>query len=422
VIPLPLELVRGLGRLDGDADAVTGVTIDSRRAGPGDLFVAVRGGIDFVDAARAQGALTLVPDNPFVALDALAAAVRERTAARIVAVTGSTGKTSTKDILAALCAPHLRTVAAEASFNNELGIPLTVCRIEPDTELCIVEIGMRGMGQIAAASRTVRPHVALVTGVGPVHLELVGTIEHVAEAKAELVHGLEPGGIGVVPDDAWLEPYWPAGADLRRFGPADVLAFDATADGARVAIDVDGTTVDLDVPFTARHHAQNLAAALLAYDALGLPLDRAQEGASAIRFSRWRGDETVLADGGLLINDAYNANPVSMRAALEHLAARAGDRRRVAVLGTMAELGPGAPAFHVEIGRLAGELGVSALVAVGEDARAYLDGTNGSVETAWAPDAASAGEALETLRRPGDAILVKGSRSVGLELVASNIR
>jgi UDP-N-acetylmuramoyl-tripeptide--D-alanyl-D-alanine ligase len=421
VIPLPLDLVRGLGRLDGDADAVTGVTIDSRRAGPGDLFVAVRGGIDFVGAARAQGAVTLVPDNPFVALASLAGAVRERTDARIVAVTGSTGKTSTKDILAALCAPHLRTVAAEASFNNELGIPLTVCRIEPDTELCIVEIGMRGMGQIAAACRTVRPHVALVTGVGPVHLELVGTLEHVAEAKAELVHGLEPGGIGVVPDEAWLEPYWPAGADLRPFGPGNVLAFDATADGAHVAIDVDGTTVELDVPFTARHHAQNLAAALVAYDALGLPLDRAQEGAGEIRFSRWRGDESTLADGGLLINDAYNANPVSMRAALEHLAARAGDRRRVAVLGTMAELGPGAPAFHVEIGRLAGELGVSALVAVGEEARAYLDGTNGSVETAWAPDAASAGEALETLRRPGDAILVKGSRSVGLERVASNI-
>jgi UDP-N-acetylmuramoyl-tripeptide--D-alanyl-D-alanine ligase len=421
VIPLPIDLARGLGNLEGEAEAITGVTIDSRRAGPGDLFVAVRGGIDFVDAARAQGALTLVPDNPFVALDTLAAAVRDRSDARVVAVTGSTGKTSTKDILAALCAPHLRTVAAEASFNNELGIPLTVCRIEADTELCVVEIGMRGMGQIAAACRTVRPHVALVTGVGPVHLELVGSIEHVAEAKAELVHGLEPGAIGVVPDDAWLEPFWPAGADLRRFGPDNVLAFDATGEGAHVAIDVHGATVELDVPFTARHHAQNLAAALLVYDALGLPLDRAQEGARAIRFSRWRGDETPLDDGGLLINDAYNANPVSMRAALEHLAARAGDRRRVAVLGTMAELGPGAPAFHVEIGRLAGELGVSALLAVGEEARAYLDGTNGSVETAWAPDAAAAAEALEKLRRPGDAILVKGSRSVGLERVASNI-
>jgi UDP-N-acetylmuramoyl-tripeptide--D-alanyl-D-alanine ligase len=278
------------------------------------------------------------------------------------------------------------------------------------------------MGQIAAHCRTVRPHVALVTGVGPVHLELVGTIERVAEAKAELVHGLEPAGIAVVPDEAWLEPFWPAATDVRRFGPDDVLAFEATADGAHVAIDVRGATVELDVPFTARHHAQNLAAALLVYDALGLPLDRAQEGAAEIRFSRWRGDETPLPDGGLLINDTYNANPVSMRAALEHLASRAGDRRRVAVLGTMAELGPGAPAFHEEIGRLAGELGVAALVAVGEAARAYLDGTNGSVETAWAPDAASAGEALETLRRPGDAILVKGSRSVGLETLASNIR
>jgi UDP-N-acetylmuramoyl-tripeptide--D-alanyl-D-alanine ligase len=225
-----------------------------------------------------------------------------------------------------------------------------------------------------------------------------------------------------VPEDPWLEPFWPAGADLRRFGPGHVRAFDATADGAHVAIDVRGTTVELDVPFTARHHAQNLAAALLVYDALGLPLDRAQEGAAQIRFSRWRGDETQLADGGLLINDAYNANPVSMRAALEHLASRAGDRRRVAVLGTMAELGPGAPGFHREIGRLAADLGVDALLAVGDDARAYLEGTNGSVETAWAPDAASATESLGALRRPGDAILVKGSRSVGLETLASNIQ
>jgi UDP-N-acetylmuramoyl-tripeptide--D-alanyl-D-alanine ligase len=421
MIPLPLDETRGLGVLEGDAEAITGVTIDSRRAGPGDLFVAVAGGIDFVADARASGALTLVPDDPFAALDRLAAAVRARSSARVVAVTGSTGKTSTKDILAALCAPHLATVAAEASFNNELGIPLTVCRIEPDTEVAIVEIGMRGLGQIAAACRTVRPHVAVVTGVGPVHLELVGTLERVAEAKAELTHGLEPGGVAVVPDDAWLEPYWAQDVDLRRFGPGSVLAFEAHATGAHVAVDVRGSRVELDVPFTARHHAQNLAAALLAYDALGLPLERAQEGAAAIRFSRWRGDETELADGGLLINDAYNANPVSMRAALEHLAERAGTRRRVAVLGTMAELGPGAPAFHEEIGRLVAAQGVAAIVAVGEEARGYVSGADGAVEAVWAPDAEAVLPLLETVRRPGDAILVKGSRSVGLERVASNI-
>jgi UDP-N-acetylmuramoyl-tripeptide--D-alanyl-D-alanine ligase len=419
VIPLPFHELRGLGRLEGQVDEVTGVTIDSRRAGPGDLFVAVGAGTEFVQDARARGAVALVPDDAFVALARLASLVRERTVARVVAITGSTGKTSTKDILAALCAPHLRTIAAEASFNNELGVPLTLCRIEPATELCIVEIGMRGMGQIAEACRVVRPHLGIVTGIGPVHLELVGTVERVAEAKAELLHGLEPGGVGIVPSDPWLWDYWPE-VDLRSFGPASVLAFEPAQDGARVTIDVGETPVTLDVPFTARHHAQNLAAALLAYDALGLPLDRAQEGASRIAFSRWRGEETQLADGTLLINDAYNANPVSMRAALEHLAARAGERRRVAVLGTMAELGADAPRYHEEIGALAAELDIAAVLAVGEEARAYVTGANGRVETLWAPDAEAAAALLDELRRPGDAILLKGSRSVGLERLAEN--
>jgi UDP-N-acetylmuramoyl-tripeptide--D-alanyl-D-alanine ligase len=421
VIPLPFYELRGLGALEGTVDEITGVTIDSRRAERGDLFVAVGGGVAFIDDARARGAVALVPENPFVALATLAGRVRERTAARVVAITGSTGKTSTKDILAALCAPHLRTVAAEASFNNELGIPLTICRIEPATELCIVEIGMRGMGQIAEACQVVRPHLGIVTGIGPVHLELVGTVERVAQAKAELLHGLEPGGIAVVPDDPALARYWPA-IELRAFGEASVRSFRAGDDGARVAIDVHGTVVELDVPFTARHHALNLAAALLAYDALGLPLDRAQEGAGQIAFSRWRGEETRLPDGGLLINDAYNANPVSMRAALAHLGARAGNRRRVAVLGTMAELGSDAQAYHEEIGALAAELGVTALIAVGEEARGYLAGADGEVaETLWAPDAEAALPLLDALRHPGDAILVKGSRSVGLERLAANI-
>jgi UDP-N-acetylmuramoyl-tripeptide--D-alanyl-D-alanine ligase len=421
VIPLPFYELRGLGALEGTVDEVTGVTIDSRRAEPGDLFVAVGAGREFVADARARGAVALIPDDPFTALAALASLVRERTAARVIAITGSTGKTSTKDILAALCAPHLRTIAAEASFNNELGVPLTLCRIEPATELCIVEIGMRGMGQIAEACRIVRPHLGIVTGIGPVHLELVGTVERVAEAKAELLHGLEPHGIGVVPDDPALAGYWPP-IELLSFGAASVRNFRPGEEGARVAIDVRGTVVELDVPFTARHHALNLAAALLAYDALGLPLARAQEGAGQIAFSRWRGEETRLEDGGLLINDAYNANPVSMRAALEHLRARAGDRRRIAVLGTMAELGPDAATYHEEIGALAAELGVAALVAVGEEARGYLAGADGEIaETLWAPDAEAALPLVEALHRPGDAILVKGSRSVGLEKLAANI-
>ena len=199
MIPLALdeieELAPGrLARAEG-AELVTGVVIDSRRAGHGDLFVAVGGGVAFVEDALAAGAAAaLVPEDAFGALASLGRAVRERSRAKVVAVTGSTAKTSTKDILGALCAPHVPTVVAEGSQNNEIGLPLTLCRLEEDTEVAIVEMGMRGLGQIAELCEVARPDVGIVTSVGPVHLELLGTVERVAQAKAELIEGLPPGG------------------------------------------------------------------------------------------------------------------------------------------------------------------------------------------------------------------------------------
>ncbi len=164
----------------------------------GDLFVAVGGGADFVEHALARGAAaTFVPADAHAALAVLASIVRERSQARVVGITGSTGKTSTKDILFALCAPHARTVANEGNFNNELGVPLTLCRLEDDTEICITEMGMRGLGQIAQLAETARPDIGVITNVGPVHLELVETIENVARAKVELIDALPPGGTAV---------------------------------------------------------------------------------------------------------------------------------------------------------------------------------------------------------------------------------
>ena len=175
--------------------------VDSRRVEPGDLFVAVGRGADFLVQAFERGATaTLVPEQPFEAFAALGTVVRDRSDARIVGITGSTGKTSTKDILAALCAPAALTVAAEASYNNEIGVPLTLCRLEPDTEVCILELAMRGFGQIAELCRIARPHIAVVTNVGPVHLELVGSLEGVLRAKSELVAALPAGGTAIVPD------------------------------------------------------------------------------------------------------------------------------------------------------------------------------------------------------------------------------
>src|SRR5271154_6040583 len=198
MIPLGLATLEPLGRLFARpwADAVTGVKIDSRRIDEGDLFVAIGAGEDFVEHALARGAAaTLVPDDAHGALATIGRAVRDQSTARIVGITGATGKTTTKDILAALCAPHARTIASEANYNNELGVPLTLCRIEPETEICIVEMGMRGLGQIAWLAAIAKPDVGLITNIGPVHLELVETVENVARAKAELIEALPSGGV-----------------------------------------------------------------------------------------------------------------------------------------------------------------------------------------------------------------------------------
>ena len=404
MIPLSLDDVEQLaeGRLDRApwATEVTGVQVDSRRIAEGDLFVAVGSGADFRNHAFARGAAaTLVPGDAFEALGAIARVVRERSGARVVGITGSMGKTSTKDILTALCAPSARTVAAEASYNNEIGVPLTLCRLEAETEVCVLELAMRGFGQIAALCEIARPDIGVVTNVGPVHLELVDSLEGVIRAKGELVAALPAGGTAIVPEDFPVDR-----DDLRvvRLGP-------------RPAKIVDGRTVvdGVSFNFTAAHQAANAAAALAALDALALP----RPARADVDFSRWRGEERELPGGGLLINDAYNANPVSMRAALEYLAARAGDRRRVAVLGDMAELGRTGPAYHREVGEAAAELGLHELLAVGELARGYVEGAAG-VPARWSANVHEALRELDELVRPGDAVLVKGSRAVGLEAVA----
>jgi UDP-N-acetylmuramoyl-tripeptide--D-alanyl-D-alanine ligase len=424
VIALSLDELRELsGRLDAApwADEVTGVQVDSRRIDEGDLFVAVGEGAAFVKHAFARGAAaTLVPDDAFAALATLGAAVRSRSSARLVGVTGSTGKTSTKDILAALCRPHVRTVAAEGGFNNEIGLPLTLLRIEADTEVVIAEMGMRGLGQIRELAEIARPDIGVITGVGPVHLELLGTVERVAQAKAELLEALPSGAVAVVPHDPLLTPHIPPAVEARTFGPcgdSQVKGFELRNGRAHVTFDLHGDELAVDFTFTARHQAENALAALLAVEALGLPLP---DGVVEVTLSSWRGEETELAGGGLLINDAYNANPVSMQAALRHLADRAGTRRRVAVLGDMAELGPGAPGYHAEIGRAAVEAGVDLLVAVGPLARGYADAAEG-VDSHWFATVAEAAEALPDLVRPGDCVLLKASRSLGLETLAATL-
>jgi UDP-N-acetylmuramoyl-tripeptide--D-alanyl-D-alanine ligase len=401
VIPLSLaevtELAPGQLEVAPWATEVTGLQTDSRRIEEGDLFVAVRGGADFVKHAVARGAAaTLVPDDAFAALAALAGRVRERSAARFVAITGSMGKTSTKDILAAICEPQRRTVAAERSYNAEIGVPLTIGRVEGDTELCILELAMRGFGQIAELCAFARPHVGVITNIGPVHLEKVGDLAGVARAKSELLAALPSGGIAVVP----------AGFAFDRDDLEVVRVGEDVTLGSFDPPVLETSIGRFEVDFTARHLAANALTALATADALGLELPRRL----SVQFSEWRNQEVPLPGGGVLVNDAWNANPVSVRAALEHLLALAGSRRTIAVLGEMAELGAYSDEGHREVARALEELGIDEVVAIGPQARAYGGRWFGTRDEALA--------ALEDLLRPGDCVLVKGARVLELERIA----
>jgi UDP-N-acetylmuramoyl-tripeptide--D-alanyl-D-alanine ligase len=424
------------GRTHNGSGVVTGVSIDSRTVEPGDLFVALRGertdGARFADAALAAGAAAaLVPEgaagpghievaDPVRAFGAVARAVRDRSQARVVGITGSTGKTSTKDILAALIAPHARVVASRQNENNELGVPLTVCRIDADTEVAVVEMAMRGPGQIRDLAAIAAPEIGLVTNVGPVHLELLGTVKRVAAAKAELLEALPSDGVAIVPHgDALLQPHvvrlrCPV-VTFGREPDADVqlVGFRRVEGGGEAEIRLRSRILSVPVNTTSQHNALNLTAAIAAYDQLGLPLDEVAAGARDVRMSRWRGEEHAMPGGGLLIADCYNANPASMAAALAHLVDVAGERRSVAVLGDMAELGPDGPGHHETIGELARTLGIDEVVAVGPLARGYGGTWVGTVDEAI--------ERLNGLLRPGDAVLVKASRSMGLERVVEEL-
>jgi UDP-N-acetylmuramoyl-tripeptide--D-alanyl-D-alanine ligase len=403
VIPLTPAEVAELcpGRLVAPAvpGRITGVKTDSRRIEPGELFVAVNAaGAEFVEDALTRGAAAaLVPENGFAALATLGGAVRDRSTARVVGITGSAGKTSTKDILAAICSPRARTVAAEASYNNEIGVPLTLCRLESDTEVCVLELAMRGLGQIAELCAVARPHVGVITTIGPAHVEPLGSLEAIVQAKCELVEALPAGGTAIVPEDL---PVIRDDVEVVRLTEPDARVVDG-----RTLIRWDDREIAFD--FTARHQARNALAALHAARAVGVEPGDAVE----VGFSRWRGEEVPLAGGGLLVNDAYNANPLSMRAALEHLVEQAEDRRTVAVLGEMAELGTDSRRYHDEIGQLVKKLGIAVVIGVGDLARSYEPDE-------WCPDATAAVETARQLIRPGDHVLVKASRAAGLEIVA----
>jgi UDP-N-acetylmuramoyl-tripeptide--D-alanyl-D-alanine ligase len=410
------------GRLVAPAPHPGGPTravIDSRAAGPGDLFVGLPGanvdGGRFAPQALAGGAwgVLVTPEHaqaaqcampgaliaaadPLLALQRLATAWRRALGCQVVGITGSVGKTSTKDILAAMLAQAKRTVANRENLNTQIGLPLTVLEAPSGTEALVVEMGMRGPGQIAELAAIAEPDVGVITAVAPVHLELMGSIEAIAAAKAELVSGLRPGGTAVIPaGEALLQPHRRDDVTTVTFGPGG---------------DVDALPDGLELPFTSAHMRRNAVAALAAARAVGVE----PAGALHVELSSFRGQRMHLPRDIVVVNDCYNANPMSMRAALDDLAASASGRR-VAVLGDMLELGPDEARFHAEVGAYARQAGVDLVIAVGPRAAHFADGYGDVIAL---PDANAAADTVPGLLQPGDTVLLKGSRGVGLEVVA----
>jgi UDP-N-acetylmuramoyl-tripeptide--D-alanyl-D-alanine ligase len=364
----------------------------------------------------AGGAVVLAAEDPLAALQSLARAWRRELGCKVVGVTGSTGKTSTKDILAAVLGPHMTTHATRENLNTEIGLPLTILEAPPGTQALVLEMAMRGEGQIAELVGIAEPDVGVIVNVGPVHLELLGTVERVAAAKAELIRDLRHDAACVVPaGEPLLERHLRDDVDTITFGPGGevmLLSFDPH-DGMRggtAEIEARGERILLELPYSEPHNLLNTLAAVGAATALGVR----PNGTVGVAFSSMRGEIVELAGGVTVVNDCYNANPMSMRAALHHLAETPAERR-LAVLGTMAELGPDSDEFHREIGEEAAKLGIDVLITVGREALSYEAGFDGEAYAAPTPE--EAGALLEELAQPGDRVLVKGSRSAGLERV-----
>jgi UDP-N-acetylmuramoyl-tripeptide--D-alanyl-D-alanine ligase len=412
-----------------------GVTIDSRRVARGDLFVGIPGertdgGAFAVDAlgdgawgvlvtpehaagaASSAGAI-LAADDPVAALGRLARAWRRELGARVIGVTGSTGKTSTKDLLAGLLAGERRTIKSRGNYNTEIGLPLELLGAPPETEVLVLEMGMRGAGQIAELAAIAEPDIGVIVNVGPVHLELLGTVEAVATAKAELIAALPPGGTAVVPaGEPLLEPHRRDDVEWVTFGTGGDVVLEAY-ELSRAVVRAGEERFVLDIDLPQRHQLENLLAAVAAARAAGVhPAGHVRFEASAHRGERIEGD-----DGVLVIDDCYNANPMSVRAGLEDLShtAQARGGRAVAVLGDMLELGAGERAAHEEAGRQAAQAGVDVLVTVGRRAAAMADPFGG--EAYPVAHAAEAAALIGEILQPGDTVLVKASRGVGLEVV-----
>jgi UDP-N-acetylmuramoyl-tripeptide--D-alanyl-D-alanine ligase len=438
------EIEAATGGRASEEFEVTGVTFDSREVGRGDLFVAMPGtvydGHLFVDAAFEAGAAGVIVSQPvsgphvlvddtFAALQALGRASRDRAQATIVGVTGSVGKTSTKEALFAALDRNRpgKVHRSVKSYNNHTGVPLSLARMPRDAEFAVLEMGMNNKGEIAALTRQVRPHVALITAIAPAHIENLGSEEAIADAKAEIFDGLESGGVAIVPNDTPHRDRLVKAA--RRHaeriitfggGDADVHALHAvTAEGGGSLISA--ALLESELTFTisqrGEHWVSNALAVLAAVEAVGEDVAIAGLALADLGGLKGRGQRHLIEiDGGevLLIDESYNANPASMAATLKSLGEERDVARRIAVLGPMRELGEHSAELHAGLAPSVREAHVDQLILIGDEMRPLAERVVGHIPLDLVT---SVDEATEVLRRtvhPGDAVLVKASNSVGL--------
>jgi UDP-N-acetylmuramoyl-tripeptide--D-alanyl-D-alanine ligase len=442
------------GRASADFD-VTGVAFDSREIGAGDLFVAMPGtehdGHRFVDGAFGRGAAGAIvsqpPRNPgahphvlvadtAAALSALGVASRERSGARVAGVTGSVGKTGTKEALAAALSrkPDVRVHRSVKSYNNHTGVPLSLARMPTDSDYGVFEMGMNHAGEIAALTRLVRPHVAVITTIAPAHIEFFPTgLDGIADAKGEIFQGLEPGGAAVIPFDipqrdrliGHAQRY---AGEILTFGlgaGADVRAREVidNGDSSTVTVTMPGVELCLNIGQPGAHWVSNGLAVLAAVHALGADVGVAALALADMEQLAGRGARLrvrVGAGEALVIDESYNANPTSMRATLAVLAREAG--RKIAVLGAMRELGAQSDELHAGLGPDVISSGVEFALLVGSGMEPLAAALEGKTEVRHVADAATADAALATLIAPGDAILIKGSNSVGLSALVASLK
>ena len=435
------------GALEGGrwSRPLTGASIDTRTLRPGELFFAIAGprfdGHEFLAEAAGRGAAGAVvhrdaaapPGFPTVrvadtsrALSDLAGHVRRAAPLPVVAITGSVGKTTTKDMAAELLATRGPVLKTEGNLNNRYGVPLTLLRLAEEHTAAVLELGMSAPGELSALAAIARPDVAVITRVAPVHLEFFPSVEAIAEAKAELLDGLREDGVAVLNAD---DPLVRRAAEAREvrvvwFGRdrrADVSAerWRGTAFGMRFDLRVGGRTVDVALPLAGPHFVEDFLGAAAVAHVLGVEPEAMAEAALRVRPARHRGEVRRLGGGVTLLDDCYNSSPPALAAALVALSLAAG-RRRVAVLGDMLELGPSAPTLHREQGAALPDR-ADVVVGVGALAREILEGARAAglppERLHHFPDAARAAAAVPALVEPGDAVLVKGSRGIRLEAV-----